>query len=219
MRLLFLYIALVFITPCTAQWSYGGEFSFVHFSGTTELKHFGGGISADYEINERTGIYGSMGFFLPQNYEANVTLFAISANTIPYALVVPLDSRISFTRLGIAGKRYFIGRYDGDENERFGFYGTGGFGILFGARTSNIPGYEENLYTSPIQDEKTAVFVNWIAGLGIGAEYLLGKTYLYLSFISRYTFDEANQTLIKTNIPFMFDYNFGMRIPLVSKGQ
>jgi hypothetical protein len=217
LKLFCFFIGLVFLTPCTAQWSYGGQFSFVHFSGPTGLKHFGGGISGDYEINERTGVYGGVDFFLPQSYEANTTLTANYGNTVPFILVVPVDSRVSFTRIGIAAKRYFVGRYEGDEHQRLGFYGTGGFGILIGARTSNIPSYDKTVYSSPITDEKTQTFINWIAGLGVGTEYLLGKTYLCLSIISRYTFDQANQALIKTTIPFMFDYNFGMRIPLVPK--
>lgn len=218
MRGFLILVAVIVFVPCKAQWSYGGEFSFVHFSGNTGLKHFGAGARGDYEVNDWTGVGATLAFFLPQSYDANTLLVANSGNTVPFTKEIPVDSRISFTRLGIDGRRYFIGRYEGDENSRFGFYGSAGFGLFFGARTSDIPNFDDGVYWSPIADEERGVFINWVAGLGVGAEYLVGKTYLYLSAMSRYTIDQANQKLIKTELPFIFNYNFGMRIPFVPKG-
>ncbi|MFT6745898.1 MAG: hypothetical protein ACJAZ2_000236 [Glaciecola sp.] len=218
MRIILIFLALLIFTPSRAQWSYAGEFEFIHFSGTTGLQHFGAGLRGEYEINEWTGIYGAVSYFLPQSYEATTLIVANSPATVPYTKIVPVSSRISFTRLGIGGKRYFIGRYEGDDLQKIGFYGSGGFGLMFGARTSDIPNFDDQTYWSPIVDEEKGVFVNWIAGLGAGCEYLVGKTYLYLSVMSRYTIDQANQKLIKTEVPFTFNYNFGMRIPFVGKG-
>jgi hypothetical protein len=218
MKVIFFFILIIGFIPCNAQWSYGGEFSFIHFSGNTGLKHFGAGARGEYEINEWTGLNAALSFFLPQSYEAEVLVFANSPRVEPYSKNLPVDSRISYTKIGIGGKRYFIGRYEGDDNQRFGFYGSGGFGLMFGARNSDIPSFDQSVYWSPIDDEQKGVFINWIAGLGMGAEYLVGKTYLYVSVMSRYTFDQANQQLIKTTTPFTFNYNFGMRIPFVPKG-
>jgi hypothetical protein len=218
MRILLFSLLMLSFTLGKAQWSYGGEFSFVHFSGSTGLKHFGAGVKGEYEINEWTGIYGTLSYFLPQSYQANILIVAESPAIVPYTKNLPVDSRISFTHLGFGGKRYFIGRYEGDASQKFGLYGSAGFGLLFGARASDIPSFDNSAYSSPIDDEVKGVFINWIAGLGVGAELLVGKTYLYLSAMSRYTIDQANQKKIKTNVPFMFNYNFGMRIPFVAKG-
>jgi len=209
---------MLLFAPGKAQWSYGGEFSYIHFSGKTGLKHFGAGGRGEYEVNEKTGVFGAISFFLPQSYEASVLIVAESTTIDPYTKLLPVDSRISYTRLGVGGKRYFLGRYEGDDHQKLGLYGSAGFGLFFGARTSDIPSFDNSVYWSPIEDEGKAVFINWVAGLGMGAEYLVGKTYLYLSVMSRYTIDQANQKKIKTITPFIFNYNFGMRIPFVAKG-
>lgn len=203
----------------SAKWSYGGEFSFIHFTGESSLRHFGAGIFGEYGMNDLTTLRGSAGYFFPHSYQASVLAFAKSSSTIPYTKEVLVDSRITFTNLAMDCKRYFIGRHEGDENDRFGFFGFAGSGLMIGSRESDIPSFEQSLYTVPIQDEKKGSFINWIVSAGFGAEYLLGSTYLYASFRCSYAFDKANQQYIKTDAPLGFNYNFGMRIPFLIKSE
>lgn len=208
---------LIIILSAKAQYSYGGEFSFMHFFGPTKLKHFGLGLNGEYQINEWTGVTASTNYFLPQVFNGKLLITGVTPDVDPYLSVISVESRVGFTHLGIGGKRYFLGRYVLDEHKPFGMYGTVGFGLLFGAIRSQVPQYDKTLYSSPINDEEKNVFINWMAGAGIGAEFLLGKNYLYVSVLGRATIDQANPLLIKTNIPVFLNYNLGMRVPFSPK--
>ena len=208
-------ICLMCIIPviCGAQFSINGQGSFIHFSGGTGLKHFGAGLRLEYTSTEWVGAYGGVNFYLSENYQAEVKAYALSGNTDPQEIEIPTDSEVSFTDVFIGGKVYFLNRYEMDDHKPWGLYLLVEGGLLFGSATSNIPVYDEELYWSPVDDEVAGTFVNYVAGLGLGLEYFMGKSNIYFDFKSRATVDEANRQLVRTPVPFGFSYNVGFRYP------
>ena len=210
-RLFFIVLLIPFAGE--SQFSINGQASFTHFTGGSGLKHFGAGFRLEYTSTEWVGAYGGVNFYLSENYQANVKAYALSGSTDPQELDIPTDSEVRFTDVHIGGKVYFLNRYEMDDHKPWGLYLLVEGGLMFGSTTSNIPVYDEELYWSPIDDEVAGTFVNYVGGIGLGVEYFMGKTNIYFDVKSRGTIDEANRQLVRTPVPFGFNYNIGFRYP------
>lgn len=206
-------MAFLFPIEANAKKYYGGEFSFAQFFGPTGLKNFGAGIYGEYAALEKIGIKFSTHFYLPENYEATTEVQARLVSTDPYSIEIPVESRTSFTNINLGAKRYLVGRYVLDDYDRWGLYVQGDFGLLLGHMTSTVPRYDTTLYDTPIPNDVRQTFINWTTGAGLGADVLVGKSYLFVSAMCRMTIDQANQIAIRTELPVFMMYNFGIRIP------
>ncbi len=211
-------LLLVFSTSLSySQMHYGGQISYLSFFGGLGIKHFGAGIKGGYGINDKSGVYGALNFYVPKGYVGQVELSALTPDISPGTISGPSTSRVSFTNAHVGFKRYFLGDYEGDDNSPLGIFAMSDIGLMVGSAASNIPDFDETKYSSPVIDDVKKVFINYVWSIGFGADYLVGNVHFYADAKFGVTFDEANRFIVKTYLPSYVMYNIGVRIPLPEK--
>ena len=208
--LLFATLFASLVPATTAQfYSFGGQLS--RISGGPMIRNFGLHGTAEYMIEEKTGILGSIGYFLPHTTNSTLTLNARNSMATPRYIDVNSKDRTSGFQIALIGKRYFANEYDG---EGFGFYGLFGLGFSSFSVNSKLDDYDESTYGAferSMYEHSNGSGMTFSLGLGFDVQMESGSIYFepMLNIPGNSTADgEAIAVEIPTTLQFNLGYRF-----------
>lgn len=199
------------------QFTYGQEFYGVgghlsRISGGPVIKNFGIHVSGEYTIDEKMGLIGSLGFFLPHNTNSVLTLPARNSQASPSRIDVNSKDRTSGFQLSLNGKRYFGNEYEG---EGLGFYGLFGMGFNAFSVKSKLEDYDESVYGSFERSHyESAKGSGFTLNFGLGLDFQTESGSFYLEPLLNVPANRSGDEAIDVEIPVTFQINLGYRITL-----
>lgn len=125
-QILFVAIITLLSSQAIAQFSAGGQVSYLNLFGGTGIKSLGFGLKGEYGYSDNTVITGGVNYFLGSKFSETTYGNAASNQTSPSQIEVDLEYKITFIHLYVGAKRYFVGEYEDD----FGLYGIGEAGYM-----------------------------------------------------------------------------------------
>ncbi len=210
-KILLTIIFMAVMQPAFSQF-YGAGIQLSRIMGGPLIRNFGIHGTAEYMIDEKMGITGSIGFFLPHKTNSTLTLYARDNFTTPRSIDLACVDKTSGFQINVMGKRYFGNEYEG---EGIGFYGLAGIGISSFAVNTKIPDYDESTYgafeRSEYEHESATGFT---IGLGLGLDFQTESGSFYFEPTLNLPASTANGSEIEVTIPTTIQFNLGYRLLL-----
>lgn len=206
---LFVCAALALSTNASAQfYSVGGHLS--RISGGGVISNIGIHASGDYTFDEKTGVIGSLGYFLPHSSTSQLELNARNSFATPRTITVNSKDKLTGWQIGAMGKRFFVGEYD---EEGFGLYGLFGLGFYSFTINSKLDDYDEGTYGNYERSEyEHESGSNFTFGLGLGAQIQTGSGVFFLEpTLNIPGNSDGDGNAVEVEIPTTLQINLGFR--------
>ena len=107
---------------------------------------FGQSIYPQWHLDRKNSFYAWLDYHTNGKYRTPLTATAKSPSTQPQVISFTNNSEMRLRQVSLGIKRFIIGGFD--DLEGLNFYGTGGFGLVFGRLTNTFsPGIDTSLYS------------------------------------------------------------------------
>ena len=179
-------------------------------SGGPLIKNFGIHGTAEYMIDEKMGVIGSIGYFLPHKTNSDLTLYARNSQASPSYITINSVDKTSGFQLSILGKRYFGNEYEG---EGVGFYGLAGLGLSSFSVRSKLDDYDESTYGDYERSEyESESGTGFTLTFGLGLDLQTDGGTIYFEPQLNIPANRSGDTVIEVEIPATIQFNLGYRI-------
>lgn len=206
---LLLGIVFLFLAQSSfAQFSIGGQVSFLKTFGDLSMTNFGAGIKGEWG-EEKLVYYGGLNYYLAKKFKGTTYANALSDTTEPGSILVDMTTSVSFLHIFGGAKYYFIG----EATEDFGCYGLGEAGLLLAPYKVTIGSYDKTLYSAR-DEEFQETLGGFMVNFGVGAEVNLNFGYLFGDVKLNLPASGISSREETEGMPASLSINAGVRFPL-----
>ncbi len=216
MRVVKLFLAAALLLSvsqkASAQIRLGGYAGFLHLFGGTGINTMGLGITGEYGSSDRVSYHGGIGYYFPATITDYTYGYAMSNQTSPSQIEIPIEQKISFINAFVGAKYYLVGEFEDD----FGLYGLGEAGLIVAPAKTTVGTYDESLYYTTTDNNESTTLSNFTVNIGLGTEFNIGVGFLFADLKFNIPAVQYNSRTGASGleIPGSLGMNAGFKIPL-----